>query len=118
MTFDDIDYILAEEGRYGIISDEEQQENNENMEYGLQQIRIDEMMTMSAPTLSPLADCLEDDEPEEYDIKTRGGENYHINKLKTKPHSPKSERKHKREKHIKDHRAKESRCHKKKVDDM
>ncbi len=130
MTFDDIDYILAEEGRYGISSsgDEEQ----EIMEYGLQQIRIDEILytrpTSSSLTEKSAAYCCwdeensypEDDEPVEpdYDIKVRGGENYHLNKLKAKPHSPKRERKQKREKHIKDHRAKESRCHKKKVDDL
>jgi hypothetical protein len=47
------------------------------------------------------------------DAKTSGGENYHINKQKTKRPSPKSERRRLREKRVKDLRVKESRCHKK-----
>lgn len=46
------------------------------------------------------------------EVKTRGGKNYHLNKQKSKPHSPKSERRKLREKRVKDIRTKESRCHK------
>jgi hypothetical protein len=111
---DDIKYILAEEGRYTI-----EEENNIIMNEGISAIDIDEMNGYRCRFCcwdeDPIETYPEDDEPiePEYDIKVRGGENYHINKLKTKPHSPKSERKQKKEKRTKDRPTKESRCHKK-----
>ena len=144
MNADDIKYILAEEGRYGIAT----YEDDDIMNEGCAEIVIEEMMaypmrlSMTCP-MSSSAPCPwcdfddsepvttdEDDKPlakkvasdprfGDYDtpddIKARGGENYHLNKQKTKPHSPKSERRKQREKRVKDIRTKESRCHKKAV---
>ncbi len=116
---DDIKYILAEEGRYTI-----EEENNIIMNEGIAAIDVDEMNGYRCPCChwdeEPIETYSEDDEPvePEYDIKVRGGENYHINKFKTKPHSPKSERKQKKEKRTKDRPTKESRCHKKQIHDL
>jgi hypothetical protein len=128
-AYEDIDYILAEEGRYGI------NDNDEIMNYGVEQIDIDEMsggvfwsetdsddnepVCLAENDKTPINKLVSSDphfgdyEPPLNDIKNRGGENYHINKLKTKPHSPKSERKLKKEKRSRDRPVKESRCHKK-----
>ena len=126
MNADDLKYILAEEGRY--------YEDQDIMEEGIAQIDIEEMLG-AEPEPQPQSDGeapqsdgdareinfydphFSDYETPE-DIKTRGGENYHINKLRTKPHSPKSERRQKRERRVNDIRQKESRCHKKQIHDL
>jgi hypothetical protein len=125
MNADDIKYILAEEGRYGVYEDDD------IMNEGCAEIDIDEMnggefhdaddyepVTTDEDDKPPTKakavandPCFDDYETPE-DVKTRGGENYHINKQKAKPHSPKSERRKLREKRVKDIRTKESRCHK------
>ena len=154
MNADDLKYILAEEGRYGI---SQNYEDNDIMNEGCSAIDIEEMMwdnyrwnlpqwlddpnlrssTTSLSLTCPMSSsCLcpghdfDDNEPPtkavandlcfgDYetpdDAKTCGGENYHINKLKTKRPSPKSERRRLREKRVKDLRVMESRCHKKNV---
>jgi hypothetical protein len=132
MNADDIKYILAEEGRYTI-----EEENNIIMNEGIAAIDVDEMngetdgnessesdgneptcrserKKISAVSSDPYFSDYETPD----DIKIRGGENYHINKLRTKPHSPKSERKQKKENRTKDRRTKESRCHKKQIIDL
>lgn len=105
---------------------EECWEDQATMDYGIEQIDIDEMnkaigpCTCCAKDPSCCAKSVGNDTvysdyvaPEE--IKQRGGENYHINKQKDKT-SPKSERRKLREKRTKDMGPKESRCHKKMID--
>lgn len=140
MNADDIKYVQAEEGRYGLAT----YENDDIMNEGCAVIVIDEMSchmklsltcTMSGNTpcswcdTEPVTTAVDDKPPAKKvasdpcfgdyetpeDAKTRGGENYHLNKQKAKPHSPKSERVKQREKRVKDIRIKESRCHKKAV---
>jgi hypothetical protein len=111
---EDAAYIAAEEGRYCTYEDED------IMNYGISQIDVDEMNACTCCAKEPVHKSVANDTVyEDYitpeDIKTRGGENYHINKQKTKPHSPKSERKQKKEKRAKDRRTKESRCHRRNV---
>ena len=121
MNADDIKYILAEEGRY--------YEDYAMMNEGIEAIDIDEMngeqpvssssepvSSSSEPVSSSSEPVSSDDDTHFDDIKSRGGENYYINKHKTKPHSPKSERNQKKEKRDKDRPIKESRCHKKAID--
>ena len=120
MNADDIKYILAEEGRY--------YEDYAIMNEGIEAIDIDEMNNETEPACSscssePVSSSSEpvssedDAKHSDYDnIKTRGGENYYVNKHKAKPHSPKSERKQKKEKRDNDRPTKESRCHKKAID--
>jgi len=148
MNADDIKYILAEEGRYGVYEDDDV------MNEGCAAIDMDLLMEEGWPMWRPTSYSLtctmsrncpgcindihdsepvttdEDDKPPtkkvssdprfgDYDtpddIKSRGGENYHLNKQKSKPHSPKSERRKQREKRVKDIRTKESRIHKRAV---
>jgi len=134
---DDMRYILAEEGRY--------YDDLDIMNEGITAINIDEMneedslwwnrpeWRSSTPIIISHSEPIttdEDDKPPakkvssdpcfgDYetpeDAKTRGGENYHINKQKTKRPSPKSERRKLREKRVKDIRTKESRIHKRAV---
>jgi len=127
---DDQRYIRAEEGRYYGLYDD-----FDIMNEGITMIDIDEMneedtwwnwpewrsnttepVTTEKPPAKAVANdpCVDDYETPE-DVKTRGGENYHINKLKTKPQSPKSEHRKQREKRVKDIRTKESRIHKRAV---
>uniref|UniRef100_A0A6C0BWB1 Uncharacterized protein n=1 Tax=viral metagenome TaxID=1070528 RepID=A0A6C0BWB1_9ZZZZ len=107
-------YILAEEGCY---------EDDDIMNEGCAAIDIEEMNGYEFNENSPRTKKVSSD-PEfgDYetpdDVKARGGENYHINKQKTKPHSPKSERRKLREKRVKDIRTNESRCHKRAVKDF
>lgn len=152
MNADDIKYIQAEEGRYGVNQHYVSYEDDDIMNEGIAAIDIDEMnetdwfhTMMDAgwpvwrPTSHPLSCamnkpcCVHEFDHEEplakkvssdpefgdyetpEDVKTRGGENYHINKQKSKPHSPKNERRNQREKRVKDIRIKESRVHKKTV---
>ena len=126
MNADDIKYILAEEGRYGIYEDDD------IMNEGITAIDIDEMNGFefhdADDSEPPTTD--ENDKPPakkvssdphfgDYatpdDVKTRGNVNYHLNKQKAKQHSPKGERRRLREKRVKDIRTKESRIHKKAV---
>ena len=119
-------YILAEEGCY---------EDDAIMNEGCAEIDIDEMNGRefhdsevsrhfeidddnSPRTKKVCSDPEFGDYETPADVKARGGENYHINKQKTKPHSPKSERSKLREKRVKDIRTKESRCHKRAVKDF
>lgn len=136
---DDLKYILAEEGRYSI----EEENNiimNEGIDaIDIEEILY--VRPTSIPTSSSLTEInskltvdrcacsywdteethrkkvTSDQDVGDYetpdDIKTRGGENYHINKHKTKPNSPKNERRQVREKRVNDIRTKDSRCHKK-----
>jgi hypothetical protein len=120
MNADDIKYILAEEGRYNILAEKEYYNI---MNEGIEAIDIDEMngeVSSSSEPVSSSSEPVSSDDDTKHsdydDIKTRGGENYHINKQKTKPHSPKRERKQKKEKRDKDRPIKESRCHKKAID--
>lgn len=128
MNADDIKYILAEEGRYGVYEDDD------IMNEGIAAIDIDEMnggefhdVDDSEPATTDEDDKTEDDKPPakkvssdphfgDYatpdDVKTRGSVNYHSNKQKTKT-SPKSERRRLREKRTNDLRVKDSRCHRK-----
>jgi hypothetical protein len=126
MNADDLKYILAEEGRY--TNDEE---NEAIMDEGIAAIDVDEMNGETSESENEPACRTENEKPSSIssdphfsdyetpdDIKTRGGENYHINKLRTKPHSPKAERRQKRERRVNDIRQKESRCHKKQIHDL
>jgi len=117
---DDIKYILAEEGRYGLTY-----EDDDIMNEGIASIDIAEMnepVTTDEDDKPPSKKVSSDPHFGDYetpdDVKTRGGENYHVNKQKTKPHSPKSERRKQRQKRVKDIGRKESRIHKKAVNDF
>lgn len=139
---DDQMYIRAEEGRYGLYDDDDIMnegiaaididEMNEEETWckhcgcikyaGLgcfydihdsEPVATDE--DDKQPTKNVFSDpCVGDYETPE-DAKTRGGENYHINKQKTKRPSPKSERRKIREKRVNDLQEKASRCHKRAV---
>jgi len=117
MNADDIKYILAEEGRYNILAEKEYYAI---MNEGIEAIDIDEMngeVSSSSEPVSSSSEPVSSEDDAHFDnIKTRGGENYYVNKQKTKPHSPKRERKQKKEKRDKDRPIKESRCHKKAID--
>jgi hypothetical protein len=111
---EDAAYIAAEEGRYFTYEDDDA------MNYGIEQIDIDEMNGCTKePEQKAIAnDLVYEDYATPDHIKTRGSVNYHINKQQKAKTSPKSERRKFREKRAKDMRTKDSRCHKKQIHDL